>query len=218
MPPPSHQECAFVDDSSAHPSPGKGIYQGQKDIPLSPLGRIQAKLVAARLRHERVTGVVCSPLQRAYVMAKAIGSYHRLTPRPDPRLTEISHGSWEGLSRADIQERFPEMYRTWMARPHDVRFPGGESLPGVHDRALAAVEELLARRGAETWVVVTHDAVARLVIAAAEQRPVVGFVDVMLENAAITTLEGPHLTGSVRHVNDVTHLGEHRVNLEGQAL
>jgi broad specificity phosphatase PhoE len=67
-------------------------------------------------------------------------------------------------------------------------------------------------------VVVTHDTVARLVVAAAQEQPVIGFSSVSLENAAITTLEGPVLSGSVRQVNDVDHLGEHRVHLGGQAL
>jgi len=110
------------------------------------------------------------------------------------------------------------MYRTWQERPQDVTFPGGESLADVHDRSVGAVEEILARSGDHTWVVVTHDTVARLVIAAAEQRPIIGISSIALENAAITTLQGPSLMNSVRHVNDVAHLGEHRVNLEGQAL
>lgn len=196
----------------------KGIYQGQMDIALSPLGRVQAELVAARLRHEDITGIVCSPLRRAHTLAQAIARYHHLTPQPDERLTEIAHGSWEGLSRHEAERAFPEMYATWQERPYDVTFPGGESLTDVHNRSVVAVEEILRRPGDETWVVVTHDTVARLVVCAAEQRPVIGVSDVTLENAAITTLEGPHLIGSVRHVNDVAHLGEHRVNLEGQAL
>jgi probable phosphoglycerate mutase len=196
----------------------KGIYQGQMDIPLSPLGRIQAELVAARLRHEPLAGVVCSPLRRARALAQAIARYHHLPTEPDERLTEISHGSWEGLSRHEVQARFPDMYTTWLERPHEVTFPAGESLYDVHQRAVSPVADFLARPGSDTWVVVTHDTVARLVVAAAQEQPVVGFSSVSLENAAITTLVGPHLVGSVRHMNDVAHLGEHRVNLGGQAL
>jgi probable phosphoglycerate mutase len=196
----------------------RGIYQGQIDTPLSPLGRIQAELVAARLGRERIDGVVCSPLRRARTLAQAIARYHHLTPRPDGRLTEICHGSWEGLSRQEVQQRFPEMHRDWIERPHEVTFPGGESLEDVHRRSVDPVAELLARAGDGVWVVVTHDTVARLVIAAAQEEPVVGFSAVSLENAAITTLIGPRLVGSVHRVNDVEHLGEHRVNLEGQAL
>lgn len=195
-----------------------GIYQGQKDTPLSPLGRVQAELVATNLRHRNLTGILCSPLERAWALARAIGRYHGIEPVPDERLTEISHGTWEGLHRHDIENQFPELYRLWLESPHDVEFPEGESLPDVHERSLCVFEELLSRAGDETWVVVTHDAVARLVVAAAEERPVVGFADISLENGGITTLEGPHLIGSVRHVNDVTHLGEHRVELENQAL
>lgn len=196
----------------------KGIYQGQIDTPLSPLGRAQAELVAARLSCDHLTGIVCSPLRRARALAQAIARYHHLTPQPDERLTEISHGTWEGMARHEVENHFPEMYQTWLDRPHDVTFPNGESLHDVHRRCLEPIVELLARPGDETWVVVTHDTVARLAIAAAQEEPVAGFSSVSLENAAITTLVGPTLVGSVRHMNDVGHLGEHRVNLEGQAL
>jgi broad specificity phosphatase PhoE len=196
----------------------RGIYQGQMDIPLSPLGRIQAELVAARLGRERLSGVICSPLKRARVLAQAIARYHHLTPEPDERLTEIGHGPWEGLSRDEVRDRFPELYQVWTERPYEVTFPEGESLQDVHDRSIPPISELLSRGDDGTWVVVTHDTVCRLAVAAAQQQPVVGFSTVELENAGITTLVGPHLIGSVHHVNDVEHLGEHRVNLGSQAL
>jgi broad specificity phosphatase PhoE len=196
----------------------KGIYQGQIDTPLSPLGRLQAELVGARLSHERVTGVLSSPLKRALALAKAIARYHHLPVHADDALTEISHGSWEGFARDEVKARFPDTYDAWISQPHEVTFPKGESLQDVHDRAVARVSELLGADGGETWVVVTHDTIARLVIAAAWEQPVLGFSSVSLENAAITTLVGPSLVGSVRQVNDVGHLGRHRVDLEAQAL
>lgn len=197
----------------------KGIYQGQMDIPLSPLGRVQAELVAARLSREHLTGIVSSPLRRSRSLAGAIARHHHgLDVVSDRRLLEIAHGTWEGLHRHEIEQRFPTMYRQWMERPHEVTFDGGESLQDVHDRSMPVIEDLLRRPAGETWVVVTHDIVARLAIATAWEQPVIGFSSISLENAAITTLVGPQLIGSVRHVNDVAHLGEMRVNLGGQAL
>lgn len=196
----------------------KGIYQGQQDIPLSALGRIQAELVAARLSREPIAGITCSPLRRARVLAQAIARYHHLTADPDERLTEICHGPWEGLTRDEVQSRFPDLWQAWTEQPHAVTFPDGESLQDVHDRSVPPIADLLARPGDQTYVVVTHDTVCRLAVAAAQQQPVVGFSAVELENAGITTLVGPALAGSVRHVNDVEHLGEHRVNLGTQAL
>lgn len=195
-----------------------GIYQGRKDIPLSPLGRIQAELVAARLSREPIAGIVCSPLRRAHTLAQAIARYHGQTPVADERLTEISHGTWEGLSRREVREQFPEEYQRWTERPHEVSFAGGESLRDVHERSMPALEALLAQPDDSTWVVVTHDTVARLAVAASWGQPVSGFASVTLENAGITTLTGPTLQGSVRHVNDVTHLGDMRVDLGSQAL
>jgi broad specificity phosphatase PhoE len=179
---------------------------------------MQAELVAARLSREPVTGIVCSPLRRARVLAEAIARHHHLAPEPDERLTEICHGTWEGLSRNDVVERFPDQYALWTEQPHAVAFDGGESLQDVHDRSIPAVEELLKRGNGETWIVVTHDTVCRLVVAAAWEQPVTGFSSVSLENAGITTLVGPSLHGSVHQVNDVDHLGEMRVNLGAQAL
>lgn len=196
----------------------RGVYQGQRDTPLSPLGRIQAELVAARLSGEPIAGIVTSPLRRASSLAHAIARYHHLEPRSDQRLTEICHGQWEGLSRHDVRERFPKLFQQWEEAPHTVSFPGGESLQDVHDRSLAVITDLLEGSEDATWVVVTHDTVCRLVVAVARSQPVVGFADVALENAGITTLVGPQLHDCVRDLNDVTHLGEHRVNLSTQAL
>jgi broad specificity phosphatase PhoE len=196
----------------------KGIYQGQKDTPLSPLGRAQAELVAARLSREHIAGIICCPLRRAHTLAQAIARHHHLVPVPDERITEIAHGTWEGLHRHEVEERFPDEYRHWNERPHEVTFIGGESLQDVHDRSIPVIADLLARPEGGTWVVVTHDTVCRLAVAAAWDQPVIGFSSVTLENAGITTLHGPTLRGSVRHINDVAHLGEMRVDLRGQAL
>jgi broad specificity phosphatase PhoE len=195
-----------------------GIYQGRMDIPLSPLGRAQARLVGLHLSGHRIAGILSSPLQRARTLAGEIAAHHRIKPRVDERLTEIAHGVWECLPRHEVQTRFPDLWQVWQERPHDVTFPGGESLRDVHHRAVGVVADLLAAPRDETWVVVTHDTVARLVVAAARDEPLVGFSSVALENGGITTLEGPDLSGSVRALNAVDHLGAMRVDLERQAL
>src|SRR3712207_6938711 len=52
-----------------------------------------------------------------------------------------SLGSWEGLTRADVEEQLPDQYRDWLAgRPVPGR--GGESQADVAARALAAVQDL----------------------------------------------------------------------------
>jgi probable phosphoglycerate mutase len=106
----------------------EGRYQGRLDPPLSPRGREQAQALAARLYRQqlarvdknRLTGIVSSPLLRvrdtAQICAEAIG----LPVDIDDRLTEISHGEWEGKLREEIANRWPEMIAAWRADPHTV--------------------------------------------------------------------------------------------------
>ena len=61
--------------------------------------------------------------------------------RLDARLREHGMGCWEGLTRDEVAERYPDQYADWIAgRP--VRGRGGEEPAAVADRALAALVDL----------------------------------------------------------------------------
>ena len=47
----------------------------------------------------------------------------------DEALREVSVGRWEGLSFAEIRERWPELYEARGENMSSVAPPGGESLP-----------------------------------------------------------------------------------------
>jgi probable phosphoglycerate mutase len=136
-----------------------GRFQGQLDPPLDDEGRAQAartaRYLAATLRNED-TVLVSSDLQRAVDTAAAVASLLGLPVRVDERLREHGLGSWEGLTRAEVAERFPDQYEDWLAgRP----VPGrrGEAQADVAARAVAVVAELSP---ASTAVLVTHGGTA----------------------------------------------------------
>jgi probable phosphoglycerate mutase len=136
-----------------------GRFQGQLDPPLDHAGREQAARVAphlaAVLRAEQIV-VVSSDLSRATETAAPLAELLGVPLRTDPRLREHGLGSWEGLTRAEVAERFPEQYADWQAgRP--VRGRGGEDPASVARRALDALRELPS---AEIAVVVTHGGTA----------------------------------------------------------
>jgi probable phosphoglycerate mutase len=65
-------------------------------------------------------------------------------------------GCWEGLTRDEVAERYPDQFADWMAgRP--VRGRGGEEPEAVAERALAALGDLPE---ASVAVVVTHGGTA----------------------------------------------------------
>jgi glucosyl-3-phosphoglycerate phosphatase len=137
-----------------------GRFQGQLDPPLDEVGRNQATLaaphlVAAGLDPEG-TVVVSSDLSRAAETAATLTALLGVPLRLDQRLREHGMGLWEGLTRDEVGERYPEQLADWMAgRP--VRGRGGEQTGEVADRAVAALADLPPARVA---VVVTHGGTA----------------------------------------------------------
>jgi probable phosphoglycerate mutase len=136
-----------------------GRFQGQLDPPLDAVGGGQAAAVAALLAAELPaagTVVVSSDLSRASDTAGALTGLLGLELRTDARLREHSLGGWEGLTRDQVAEQFPDQYADWLAgRPVEGR--GGEAPEAVGDRAVAALADLPP---AEVAVVVTHGGTA----------------------------------------------------------
>ncbi len=145
----------------------EGRHQGQTfDIPLSPVGRDQAAALGRRLEGLPVARAVSSPLLRARQTAElALGDRRdRLTL--DPRLVEISHGTWEGRLATEIESEQPDLRRAWRETPHLVRLPGGESFQDVTDRAWPAFLDACAGLEREDIAfIMTHDGVNRALLA-----------------------------------------------------
>jgi broad specificity phosphatase PhoE len=132
-----------------------GRIQGQLDVPLSEIGRRQAAAVAQRLAVEPLEAVFASPLCRALETAGAIAAQHNLAVRTDDRLMEIHAGVFQGLTRLEMTEKFPEEERRWTAREADFRVRGGETRRELADRGRAALQFIRAC-GHEHVAVVAH--------------------------------------------------------------
>jgi broad specificity phosphatase PhoE len=68
--------------------------------------------------------------------ATILSNPHQLSPISIDGLREISHGHWEGLSRKEVEEQFPDEYTAWEADPFTFAPEGGESGISVLARAL----------------------------------------------------------------------------------
>lgn len=144
----------------------EGRYQGQEDIPLSPVGERQAAALGERLHDVRIDRAVASPLARARRTAElALGEARAAMLVIDAGLMEIAHGAWEGLLDSEIRARDPERLQAWREAPGSVQMPDGESLQQVFDRAWPALAR--AAEGLEaddTLLFVAHDAVNRVLL------------------------------------------------------
>lgn len=131
-------------------------FQGQADPPLDDVGRAQAYEVAGLVAALRPQLLVTSDLARALQTAEIVGASTGLEAMPDARLRERGLGHWEGLTRDEVEDRYPDEFAQWAAG-RDVTRRGGETREQVATRVMAAVGDLPE---VETAVLVTHSATA----------------------------------------------------------
>lgn len=143
----------------------RGLIAGRLDIALSDLGREQARAVGARLLPASLVAVYSSTSRRALDSARAIAKPHGLTPIADPDLCEIDFGVLEGLTFAEVETRHPEIAAAWLSRPHEIEFPGGESLAALRQRVERSTAGIVGRHPFAAIAVVCHAGPIRALVA-----------------------------------------------------
>ncbi len=139
-------------------------FSGAIGVELSEEGRGQAALLGERLHNEGITALYASPLSRTMETARIISGRCGLSIETRDALREISHGRWEGLTRRDVESRYPAEYMAWEEDPFTFAPEGGESGVAVLARALPVVREIVTKHRGERVLVVSHKATLRLVI------------------------------------------------------
>ncbi|WP_088684285.1 histidine phosphatase family protein [Rhizobium sp. R635] len=140
-----------------------GRFQGQKDSPLTQRGQQQADQMGELLARElkRYAGQIdihVSPLGRTKETAARIGRYVPLASRDEPRLMEVTTGSWDGMSHYEIDMEYPGMLEGANGFDWFFRSPDGETF----DAAFARVEEWLSGLRSTT-IAISHGLTGRLI-------------------------------------------------------
>jgi broad specificity phosphatase PhoE len=141
-------------------------FQGHADPPLNELGRQQAAELAEVLAHEQLAAVYSSPLRRALETARVVAGRHELEAVPVEGLREVDVGSWQALTRDEVERRFPDQFRRWL--DYGRGWDDGETYEEMGERVLVALDELAARHDGERIVAVTHGGPIRAALARAE--------------------------------------------------
>lgn len=133
--------------------------QGHGDSPLSPAGEAQAAAIARRLAEERVDRLVSSDLGRAWRTAQSIAALSGCEVVADPGLRERNYGVIEGLTYAEIDARYPDVFSRVRDTDPDFAAPGGESRRQLYERVCRTFESLASRHEGRRIVVVCHGGV-----------------------------------------------------------
>ena len=165
-----------------------GAYSGWVDLELAESGIAQAQMAAERLRSAPVSRVVCSDLRRAIRTGEIIAEPHGLQPEIAPAWRELNYGEWDGLTVAQVDQRWPGA-RKRLSEDPDFRLPGGETLAELLARLLPALSALQDGAGPEeAVVVVSHKAAIRVLLCHLLGLPINRYKQIEQENCAINRL------------------------------
>ena len=166
-------------------------YKGSIDVPLSEQGVLQvrasAEYILSHLRntcHARrqsyltdvhgaaasgepsagLRAVYSSGLRRAVQSAAIIAGAHGVTPLVYHGLRERSFGIWEGMTFAEIKERYPAEFEAWAGNPLKYSPVDGESTLEVRERVLEALEAIVAGHRGDNIAIVAHGGVNRIIL------------------------------------------------------
>jgi broad specificity phosphatase PhoE len=140
-------------------------FSGTGGVDLSEEGKMQVSALADRLRGYPIQACYVSPLSRTRETAELLAGPHALELMLRDGLREISHGHWEGLTRREVEARYPEEYAAWEADPFTFAPEGGESGVAVLARALPVIREIVVAHSGKSVLVVSHKATLRLILA-----------------------------------------------------
>jgi broad specificity phosphatase PhoE len=139
-------------------------YAGVSDVELTDRGQDQARQLGEWARTAGLAGVWTSDLSRAHLTAAVSAE---MAPAPlsvDVRLRELDFGAAEGLTRHEIEQRFPGVAESFTRDPVRHHLPGGEDPVQAARRFTDCLRHITAQHPNGPVLVVAHSTVLRLAL------------------------------------------------------
>jgi probable phosphoglycerate mutase len=156
---------------------------------LNDEGRAQVREVADWLAPlgEAVEAVVTSPVRRTRESAEILAERLSLDLVEEPGFAEMEFGVWDGLTFAEVRDRYPGEVQAWLGSL-DVAPPGGESFREVEARVLAGLQRVVERYAGRTVLVVSHVTPIKTLVAHAVDAPLSALFRMELSTASVSVV------------------------------
>ncbi|MBV2153746.1 bifunctional RNase H/acid phosphatase [Kitasatospora sp. SUK 42] len=181
---------------------------GGTDPELSDRGRWQAERAAEALAARgSVQAVVASPMARTRQTAETVAARLGLEVRYEDGLREVDFGDWEGLTFAEVQQRYPDDLSAWLGSAKARPTGSGESFTTLTHRVGAARDRITARYPGQTVLVVSHVSPIKTLVRLALGAPPDSMYRMELSAASICAVQYyADGNASLRLLNDTSHL------------
>lgn len=141
-----------------------GRWQGIEPTPLNEEGWTQAEALAQHLKGRSIGSIFCSDLPRAFQTASAIGRHFEITPQVDERWREFNLGVFQGYTRDEIQQHFPDEWIQFRDNYWDYAVPNGETRRAFLARLYDAWTDVMQTGPGPEIVVVSHGGAIKLLL------------------------------------------------------
>ncbi|MEA1924077.1 MAG: histidine phosphatase family protein [Pseudomonadota bacterium] len=139
-------------------------YNGHFDVDITPKALAQMTQRGNELSRFNVTTVYASDLTRCRLGGEIIAEKIGCPLILKENLREMKMGDWEGLTLAEVEERFPEQVTKKFADFHNYRIPGSETIKEVEARIYPEFDDIVAQHHHETIVIIAHGGVNLLLL------------------------------------------------------
>ncbi|NPA32672.1 MAG: histidine phosphatase family protein [Aquificae bacterium] len=183
----------------------KGIFQGRLDSDLTPLGFVQARLLAGRFKKEKPELIITSPQRRAYKTALTLSDVLGVSLVVDERLREMSFGVLEGNHFWTMFEENKEMILNWLKDPVKHPLPTQEDM-GEFEKRISSLLEDLKRRKEKRVALVGHGGTLHALVCLALGIGLDKMWHIHMDNTGVSVLDWDGERFYLGVLNDTCHL------------
>jgi broad specificity phosphatase PhoE len=130
--------------------------QGQKNSPLTKIGKQQAFKVKESLDQHDIHKAYVSPLQRAQDTLDIILEGREIEVIKSDNLKEINLGPWEGKTMEETEQSHPIEFNRFWKNQDKFALPGAETFDQLQSRVVAGLNAIFAKEKSGNVLVVSH--------------------------------------------------------------
>jgi len=181
-------------------------FRGRVDIDLDETGWKQAEATADKLAQWEMKAIYSSPLKRTMNTAQPLATRLGLTVQPLEGIIDMDFGEWQGIGIGEVREKYGELFNLWLYHPEKLEIPGAETLEDVRKRAVATIDDVMAKNEDQTIALVSHRVVCKVLLCHLLGLDNSHFWQIVQDTTAINLFEIWDGRPSVMLINDTCHL------------
>jgi probable phosphoglycerate mutase len=141
----------------------EGRYIGSIDVELNSKGLQQTRNISNEISRLHIDTIITSPLKRCKCMTDILCENIDVPIVALDEFRERGIGVFEGLTREDVKNKYPDLWARNITRIYDDAPPGGETIKEVENRVFEGLIKVRKEYNDKNVLIVTHAFVGKVI-------------------------------------------------------